>query len=76
MLEAELGKSTFDEFVKSEAMLKEVGKKLNISELNDVLAAVGYGELSTNLVANKIHEKEQQENASNKKHSNAASAYT
>jgi guanosine-3',5'-bis(diphosphate) 3'-pyrophosphohydrolase len=66
MLEAGLGKSTFDEFIKSEELLKEAGKKLNITEANDILAAVGYGELSLNLVANKIHEKEQQENPSQK----------
>lgn len=53
MLESELGKATLDEFLKSDK-LKEVGKKLNISDANDILAAVGYGDLSVSQVANKL----------------------
>lgn len=60
MLEAELGRSNLEEFLKSPA-LKEVGRKLNISDPNDILAAVGYGDLSVSQVANKIREQEQAE---------------
>src|ERR1700733_6779778 len=49
MLEAELGKAALEEFLKSEAKLKEVGRKLNVSEANDILAAIGYGDISTSV---------------------------
>jgi len=62
MLEAELGRTGLDEFLKSEK-LKEVGKKLNITEATDILAAVGYGDLSVSQVVNKIREQEQAEGA-------------
>jgi (p)ppGpp synthase/HD superfamily hydrolase len=65
MLEAELGRTGLEEFLKSER-LKEVGRKLNVTEANDVLAAVGYGDLSVSQVVNKIREQEQQEAASKK----------
>ncbi|MBI4534028.1 MAG: bifunctional (p)ppGpp synthetase/guanosine-3',5'-bis(diphosphate) 3'-pyrophosphohydrolase [Candidatus Melainabacteria bacterium] len=55
MLEAELGKPALDEFLRSDK-LKEVGKKLNISEVNDILASVGYGDLSVAQVVNRIRE--------------------
>lgn len=55
MLEAELGRGQLDEFLKSDKLL-EVAKKLNISEPNDILAAVGYGELSVSQILNKVRE--------------------
>lgn len=58
MLEEELGKGALDEFLKSDK-LKEVGKKLNISDADDILAAVGYGDLSVMQVVNRIKEQEQ-----------------
>ncbi|HEY9785145.1 MAG TPA: bifunctional (p)ppGpp synthetase/guanosine-3',5'-bis(diphosphate) 3'-pyrophosphohydrolase [Candidatus Obscuribacterales bacterium] len=60
MLEEELGKSALEEFLKSDK-LKEVGKRLNISDAEDILAAVGYGDLSVAQVVNRIREQEQQE---------------
>jgi len=60
MLEAELGRAALEEFLRSDK-LKEVGRKLNISDATDILAAVGYGDLSTAQVVNKIREQEQQD---------------
>jgi GTP diphosphokinase / guanosine-3',5'-bis(diphosphate) 3'-diphosphatase len=57
MLEAELGKAGLEEFLKSDK-LKEVGKKLNVTEAEDILAAVGYGDLSVAQIANKLREQE------------------
>ncbi|HEY9677127.1 MAG TPA: bifunctional (p)ppGpp synthetase/guanosine-3',5'-bis(diphosphate) 3'-pyrophosphohydrolase [Drouetiella sp.] len=65
MLEAELGRTNLDEFLRS-PQIKEVGRKLNISDPNDILAAVGYGDLSVAQVVNKIREQEQAENAAKK----------
>lgn len=57
MLDEELGKGVLDDFLKSEK-LKEVGRKLNISDPDDILAAVGYGDLSVTQVVNRIREQE------------------
>jgi RelA/SpoT family (p)ppGpp synthetase len=65
MLEAELGRPSVDEFLKSEKV-KEVGKKLNLTEPNDILAAVGYGDLSVAQVVNRIREQEQHEKIAKK----------
>ncbi len=62
MLEAELGKAGLEDFLKSDKF-KEVGKKLNISDPNDILAAIGYGDLSLSQVVNKLREQEAQEKA-------------
>lgn len=63
MLEAELGRAALEEFLKSDKLKNEIGRKLNITDPSDILAAVGYGDLSVNTVANKVREQEQQENA-------------
>ncbi|MBS1997780.1 MAG: bifunctional (p)ppGpp synthetase/guanosine-3',5'-bis(diphosphate) 3'-pyrophosphohydrolase [Cyanobacteria bacterium SZAS LIN-2] len=68
MLEAELGKGAIDEFFKSDK-LKEVGRRLNISDPNDILAAVGYGDLSTSQVVNRLREVDQLEKMENKGYS-------
>lgn len=60
MLEAELGRSNLEEFLKSDK-LKEVGKRLNIADAQDILAAVGYGDLSIVQVVNRIREVDQAE---------------
>jgi (p)ppGpp synthase/HD superfamily hydrolase len=60
MLEAELGKGNLDEFLKSDK-LKEVGRRLNISDPMDILAAVGYGDLSITQVVNRLREVDQQD---------------
>ncbi len=57
MLEEELGKGVLDEFLKSDKV-QEVGKKLNITEPDDILAAVGYGDLSVTQVVNRMREKD------------------
>ncbi len=69
MLEAELGKADLDEFLKSEAKLKDVGRKLNISDALDILAAIGYGDISTTQVVNRIREQEQQDATAKKGYS-------
>lgn len=60
MLEAEFGKANFEDLINSDKF-KEVGRKLNLSEPNDILAAVGYGDLSVAQVVNRIREQELQE---------------
>jgi RelA/SpoT family (p)ppGpp synthetase len=65
MLEAELGRPALDDFLKSEK-LKDIGRKLNVSDANDILAAVGYGDLSVAQVVNRIREQEQQERVAKK----------
>lgn len=60
MLEAELGKANFEDLLKSEKM-KDIAKRLNITEPEDILAALGYGDLSIAQVVNRIREQEQQE---------------
>jgi GTP pyrophosphokinase len=57
MLEAELGRQGLDELFKSEK-LKDIGKRLNLTEPDDILAAVGYGDLSLNQIVNKLREQE------------------
>ncbi len=65
MLEAELGKANFDELFKSEKM-KDLGKRLNVSEVDDILAALGYGDLSLSQVMNRVREQEQQDKGKGK----------
>jgi len=60
MLELEFGRANFEDLINSEKF-REVGKRLNISEPNDILAAVGYGDLSVAQVVNRIREQEQSE---------------
>jgi RelA/SpoT family (p)ppGpp synthetase len=60
MLEAELGKGGLDEFLDSDK-LKDVGKKLNLIERDDILAAVGYGDISVSQIVNRVREQEQSE---------------
>jgi (p)ppGpp synthase/HD superfamily hydrolase len=59
MLEAELGKANLDELLRSER-IKDLGKRLNISDVDDIRAALGYGDLSLSQVINRIREQEQQ----------------
>jgi GTP diphosphokinase / guanosine-3',5'-bis(diphosphate) 3'-diphosphatase len=55
MLEKELGKSGFEALLKSEPM-QAVAERCNYSSAEDLLAAVGYGEVTLNLVINRIRE--------------------
>jgi (p)ppGpp synthase/HD superfamily hydrolase len=57
MLEAEIGRSQLDEFLKSDRV-KEIGKKLNTVDSNDILAAVGYGDISVAQIVNRIREQQ------------------
>ena len=65
MLEADLGRATVDEFLKSEKV-KEVGKRLHLTDPQDILAAIGYGDLSVSQVVNRIREVDQAEKIAKK----------
>lgn len=65
MLEAELGKGNFDDLLRSERF-KDVAKKLNISDPDDILAALGYGDLSVAQIVNRLREQEAQDRAAKK----------
>lgn len=53
MLEAEIGKPKFDEILKSQE-LKQIAEAMNYSCVDDLLAALGYGETTVNKITNRI----------------------
>lgn len=53
MLEAEIGKAKFDELTKSHE-LKNIAESMNYSCVDDLLAALGYGETTVNKITNRI----------------------
>ncbi|MCU0566598.1 MAG: bifunctional (p)ppGpp synthetase/guanosine-3',5'-bis(diphosphate) 3'-pyrophosphohydrolase [Oculatellaceae cyanobacterium Prado106] len=55
MLEKELGKSGFEALLKSDPM-QSVAERCNYQTAEDLLAAVGYGEVTLNLVINRLRE--------------------
>lgn len=55
MLEKELGKSGFEALLKSEPM-HTVALKCNYHSVNDLLAGLGYGEVTINNVVNRLRE--------------------
>lgn len=55
LLEKELGKSGFEALLKSEPMLA-VAERCNYHSVDDLLSALGYGEITLNLVVNRIRE--------------------
>jgi guanosine-3',5'-bis(diphosphate) 3'-pyrophosphohydrolase len=55
LLEKEFGRSGLDSLLKSEAMLK-VAERCNYHSIEDLIAALGYGEVSLNTVVNRIRE--------------------
>jgi len=55
LLERELGKTGFDALLKSERMQK-VAEKLNYASVEDLLAALGYGETTPTLVIHRLQE--------------------
>lgn len=61
LLEKEMGKSGFDSLLKSEPMLL-VAQRCNYHSVEDMLAAMGYGEITQNHVVNRLRDvvKEQQ----------------
>jgi RelA/SpoT family (p)ppGpp synthetase len=55
ILEKELGKTGFESFLKSEPM-QAVAEKCNYHSVEDLLAGLGYGEVTLNLVLNRWRE--------------------
>jgi GTP diphosphokinase / guanosine-3',5'-bis(diphosphate) 3'-diphosphatase len=55
MLEKEMGKSGFDALLKSEPM-QSVAERCNYQSPEDLLAGLGYGEVTLNLVVNRLRE--------------------
>ena len=55
LLEKALGKAGFDSLLKSEPM-QAVAKRCNYQSPDDLLAALGYGEITLNLVLNRLQE--------------------
>lgn len=55
LLEKELGKSGFEALLKS-APMQEVAERCNYKSPDDLLAALGYGEITLNLVVNRLRE--------------------
>ena len=53
MLETEIGKTAFDELIKS-GELEQIAHSMNFLSLDDLYAAVGWGETTVNKVTNKI----------------------
>lgn len=53
MLESEIGKAKYDEIVKSQE-LKHIAESMNYSCVDDLLAALGYGETTVNKITNRI----------------------
>lgn len=64
MLEKELGKKGFDALLKSEPM-QAVAQRCNYSTPEDLLAGLGYGEITLNLVVNRIRETNRDQQAKN-----------
>lgn len=59
LLEKELGKTGLDTILKSDRMLKVV-ERCNYHSTEDLIAALGFGEISINVVSNKLRENQQQ----------------
>jgi GTP pyrophosphokinase len=55
LLEKEFGKSGFSAVIKSEQM-QSVAERCNYHSVDDLLAALGYGEVTLNLVVNRMRE--------------------
>ena len=53
MLEAEIGKSKYEEITKSQE-LRHIAEAMNYSCVDDLLAALGYGETTVNKITNRI----------------------
>ena len=53
MLESEIGKAKFDELVKNQE-LKQIAESMNYNCVDDLLAALGYGETTVNKITNRI----------------------
>ncbi len=64
MLEKEIGKKGFDALLKSDPM-QAVAQRCNYSTPEDLLAGLGYGEITLNLVVNRIRETNRDQQAKN-----------
>ena len=53
MLEAEIGKAKFDELLKT-GELRQIAESMNYSCVDDLMAALGYGETTVNKITNRI----------------------
>jgi GTP pyrophosphokinase len=60
MLEKVLGKAGFESLLKSDRM-QRVAERSNHQSVDDLLAAIGYGEITTNSVASKLREESLEE---------------
>ncbi len=65
MLEAELGRPVLEEFLKADRT-KDIFKRLHCNDANDLLAAIGYGDIAVSQIVSRIREQEQQEKLSRK----------
>jgi len=63
LLEKELGKSGLENLLKSTQMLKVV-ERCNLHSVEDLLSALGYGDLSVVMVVNKLREQQREQPAS------------
>ncbi|MDX1976594.1 MAG: bifunctional (p)ppGpp synthetase/guanosine-3',5'-bis(diphosphate) 3'-pyrophosphohydrolase [Pseudanabaenaceae cyanobacterium bins.68] len=63
LLEKEMGKSGLEQLLKSEQMLRVV-ERCNLHSAEDLLCALGYGELSINTVVNKLREQQREKTVS------------
>jgi GTP pyrophosphokinase len=61
LLEKEMGKNGFESLLKSEPMLS-VSKRFNYHNVDDLLAALGYGEITLNLVVNRLRDVSKSQN--------------
>lgn len=61
MLERELGRANLEQILRSDTMLK-IAQRLNYISVDDTIAALGYGEITTAAIINRLQEraKEQQ----------------
>ena len=55
LLEKELGKNGFDALLKSQQM-QTVTERCNYQQVEDLLAALGYGEITLNHVVNRLRD--------------------
>lgn len=56
-LEHELTKATFDEYIKN-GELEKIAKQMNYVSIDDLFAALGYGETTVNKIVNKLRKTE------------------
>lgn len=60
MLEAELGRTVLEDFLKAERT-KDIFKRLHCNDSNDLLAAVGYGDITVLQIVSRIREQDLQD---------------